>query len=53
MKLSLKTFYPSKTYQKHKSEINKKYNSLQDLLNEYQKPLHQFVYIPLLSPEKN
>ncbi|MDV3628486.1 hypothetical protein CMU78_09390 [Elizabethkingia anophelis] len=50
--IKFENFYPSKTYQKHKSEINKKYNSLQDLLNEYQKPLHQFVYIPLLSPEK-
>lgn len=50
--VKVEDFYPSKTYQKHKTTINNKYNSLTELLNDNDDPLHQLVYIPLLAPNK-
>lgn len=45
-------FFPSHTYARKQDEINKKYKSLQELIDDRPTPLHQLVFIPLLEDSK-
>ena len=50
--ITRKDFFPSSNYAKKHTEINDKYNSLNDLVDDLPTPLHQLVFIPLLEDSK-
>ena len=51
--VKIEDFYPQANYIKHKEEINKKYNNINELIEGIEGNIfHQLIYIPLLSPNK-